>query len=256
MEYKTDVALLSVTPTEAGAVRHFFKWEPENCEEDAQIYERSSFLNDGKTCSLVHAQAEDMGMPAAAALAMKVIWHYRPRYLIMVGIAAGVAKEELEDQQYGDVVVADVVWNYSSGKFTHPESAEIAYGDLGFEPRPVAETIPEDILALIREAASSPRNPCHIYIGPMACGTSVVANRSVIEKQIYQQYRHTAGLDMESYGAVYAANHAPAPRPKPIILKSVCDFADHVKSDEFQRFAAYSSCEFAKFLIEEVLPME
>ena len=256
MSYKTDVVLLSVTDTEAGAVRHFYDWERRIFEGDDQPYETASFQRDGRTRSLIHVQAEDMGMPAAAALTMKVIWRFRPRYLIMVGIAAGVVKEELEDQQYGDVVVADMVWNYSSGKMVSPESAEIIYGDLGFEPRPVAESVPEDVLEQIREAAFSPKNPCHIYIGPMACGSSVVANRSVIEKQIYQQYQHTAGLDMESYGVVYAANHAPAPRPKPIILKSVCDYADSVKSDEFQRYAAYSSCEFAKFLIEEILPME
>ncbi len=102
---------------------------------------------------------------------------------------------------------------------------------------------------------NSEDNPCHAYIGPMACGSTVVANRELIEKQIYSQYQRTAGLDMESYAVVYAANHANEPKPIPIIVKSVCDFADNTKSDEYQRFAAYSSCEFAKFLYEKILPM-
>ncbi len=174
----------------------------------------------------------------------------------MVGIAAGVVKEELEDQRYGDVIVPDVIWNYSAGKFVSPELAQIRYGNMGFLPRSTAEHIPEEILPYLIKAAESDENPCHVYIGPMACGSTVVANRELLEKQIYTQYQHTAGLDMESYAVVYAANHANDPRPTPIIVKSVCDFADSKKSDDYQRFAAYSSCEFAQFLYEKILPFD
>ena len=173
----------------------------------------------------------------------------------MVGIAAGVAKSELEEQMYGDVIVPDIVWNYSAGKFVSPDKAKIVYGNLGFLPRSTSEAIPEEILPYLRQAAGSEENPCHVFIGPMACGSTVVASRELLEKQVYSQYQHTAGLDMESYAVVYAANHASEPKPAPIIVKSVCDFADSTKSDDYQRFAAYSSCEFAKYLYEKVLPM-
>lgn len=255
-EYKTDVALLSVTTTEFRAVTHFHAWRAKTFSGDDQIYDISTFERDGRQCSLVHAKINEMGMTAAAATAMKVIYTFRPRYMIMVGIAAGVVKDDLEDQRYGDVIVPDVVWNYAAGKFVSPEKAVIRYGDLGFLPRSTSESIPEEIMPYLRRAIESEENPCHAYIGPMACGSTVVANRELLEKQIYTQYQHTAGLDMESYAVVYAANHASDPRPTPIIVKSVCDFADSRKSDEYQRFAAYSSCEFAKFLYEKILPME
>ena len=254
--YETDVALLSVTTTEFRAVTHFHDWRAKTFPGDDQIYDTASFERDGRQHTLVHAKIGEMGMTAAAATAMKVIFTFRPRYLIMVGIAAGVAKNELEDQRYGDVIVADVVWNYSAGKFVSPEQAEIHYGNLGFLPRSTSESIPEEIMLYLRRAAASEENPCHVYIGPMACGSTVVANRELLEKQIYTQYQRTAGLDMESYAVVYAANHASDPKPTPIIVKSVCDFADSRKSDEYQRFAAYSSCEFAKFLSEKILPMD
>ncbi|MBR4204211.1 MAG: hypothetical protein IKQ92_01900 [Clostridia bacterium] len=254
--YETDVALLSVTTTEFRAVTHFHDWRAKTFPGDDQIYDVATFERDGRQHTLVHAKIGEMGMTAAAATAMKVIFTFRPRYLIMVGIAAGVAKNELEDQRYGDVVVADVVWNYSAGKFVSPEQAEIHYGNLGFLPRSTSESIPEEIMPYLRRAAASEENPCHVYIGPMACGSTVVANRELLEKQIYTQYQRTAGLDMESYAVVYAANHASDPKPTPIIVKSVCDFADSRKSDEYQRFAAYSSCEFAKFLYEKILPMD
>lgn len=254
-EYQTDVALLSVTTTEFKGVMHFHSWHATVFNGDDQIYDTATFERDGAEHTLVHAKIGEMGMTAAAATAMKVIYTFRPRYLIMVGIAAGIVQEKLEDQRYGDVIVPDVVWNYSAGKFVSPDMAKISFGGLGFLPRSSSESIPEEILPYLRKAVASEDNPCHAYIGPMACGSTVVANRELIEKQIYSQYQRTAGLDMESYAVVYAANHASEPRPAPIIVKSVCDFADNTKSDEYQRFAAYSSCEFAKFLYEKILPM-
>ena len=228
-EYQTDVALLSVTATEFRAVTQFHEWRAKVLTGDDQIYDVAEFERDGQRRTLVHAKISEMGMTAAAATAMKVIFTFRPRYLIMVGIAAGIAKEELEEQQYGDVIVPDVVWNYSAGKFVSPDKAQIKYGNMGFLPRPSAETIPEEIMPYLRAAAESPENQCHVHIGPMACGSTGVANRELLDKQIYSQYQHTAGLDMESYAVVYAANHASNPRPIPIIIKSVCDFADSEK---------------------------
>lgn len=73
---------------------------------------------------------------AAATLSMKLIEHFRPRYLIGVGITAGVALEDVEQQVYGDVVVADEVWDCAAGKFVSPEDSEIHYDNVGFLPRP------------------------------------------------------------------------------------------------------------------------
>ena len=253
-EYGTDVALMSVTNTEFSAVLLFHDWRAQTLRGDDQIYDVSTFERDGKTMSLVHVKQDEMGMTAAAATAMKLIYEFRPRYLIMVGIAAGVALKGVADQMYGDVVVPDVIWNYSAGKFVSPDKASISYGDVGFLPRSTYASIPDEILPYIKEAINSEENQCHVHVGPMACGSTVVANRDILEKQIHSQLRETAGLDMESYAVVYAALHAPKPRPIPIIIKSVCDFADVEKSDDYQRFAAYTSCEFAKLLYEKYLP--
>ena len=223
---------------------------------DSQIYDVAEFERDGRICSLVHVKQDEMGMTSAAATTMKLIYEFRPRYLIMVGIAAGVVLEGVADQIYGDVVVPDIVWNYSAGKFVTPEKAEIRYGEVGFLPRTTVAVIPEGVLHFVRQAMESPENQCHIHIGPMACGSTVVSNRRILDSQIHTQLRNTVGLDMESYGVVYAALHATDPRPVPLVIKSVCDYADSQKSDDYQRFAAYTSCEFAKLLYEKYLPLD
>ena len=157
---------------------------------------------------------------------------------------------------YGDVLVPDVVWNWSAGKFVSPDKADISFGDVGFLPRYTYEQIPGEILPYIRMAIDSPENEYHVHIGPMACGTAVVANSKLLERSILTRVRDAIGLDMESYAVVYSANHATDPRPIPIIVKSVCDYATSDKSDEYHRFAAYTSCQFAKLLYEKYLPLD
>jgi nucleoside phosphorylase len=52
---------------------------------------------------------------------------------------------------------------------------------------------------------------------------------------------------------MYAIKEAPVPRPKGLIIKSVCDYADEEKSDQYQKFAAFTSAQFAKLLYEKFL---
>lgn len=254
--YRTDVALMTATMTELNAVKYIHDWSDFRIPGDDQIYSKATFECGGTKHSLIHARQKEMGMTAAATTAMKLIYEFRPRYLIMVGIAAGVAQDGIADQMYGDVVVPDVVWNYTAGKFVSPENADISFGDVGFLPRSTFVSVPEEAIGYVRRAVESPDNECHVHIGPMACGSAVVANRKILEKQIHSQLDTTAGLDMESYAVVYAAMHATEPRPLPIIIKSVCDYANSQKGDDYQKFAAYTACDFAKMLYEKYLPYE
>ena len=50
-----------------------------------------------------------------------------------------------------------------------------------------------------------------------------------------------------------AVKSAPAPKPKGLVIKSVCDYANEEKSDQYQKFAAYTSAQFAKLLYEKFL---
>ena len=196
-----------------------------------------------------------MGMTAAAVLAMKLIQRFRPRYLIMPGIAAGISIQETDAQFYGDVVVADTIWNYAAGKFVSADRADIQFGGVGFIPRPTVIQMDPKIRECVVDAVNSSENQCHVRIGPMACGSKVVATREILEKQIHSQFPHTIGLDMESYAVIYAAENATHPRPYALVIKGVSDYADGEKSDDYQKFAAYTSAEFAKLLYEKYLPL-
>lgn len=253
-EYDYYVALITVTATEEAGLRYMYDdWKPLLLEGDKQQYYETSFIRKGKTYKIVTARSGEMGMTAAGILTMKMISVFRPKYVIMVGIAAGVAYKKNVDQIYGDVVVPDVVWDYSSGKFVSAKRASVTFGGVGFIPRPHFVNTDESMLEAVERAMESEENECHVHIGPMACGSTVVANSEVVEKQIHSQYGNTAALDMESYAVMYAIKEAPVPKPKGLVIKSVCDYADEEKSDQYQKFAAYTSAQFAKLLYEKFL---
>lgn len=255
-EYAAYVMLIVATETEEAAVKQLYDWKPITFPDDGQVYYSASIEKDGRVRRIVYARQEEMGMTVAATLTLKSIAHFRPLYVLMVGIAAGIATQDMAEQVYGDVVVADMVWNYTTGKFVSPNRTDIRFGNVGFVPKPAVVHTDEALLALVRKAAASPGNQCRVHIGPMATGSAVVTNREIVNKQIHTMFRETIGLDMEAYGVAYAALNATAPRPKTLVIKSVCDYANDEKSDRYQRFAAYTSCEFAKLLIEEFLPTD
>lgn len=253
MDYNFDVAIVTAVKIETESVMRLYDdWKEVKISSDTQVYYETSFEKGGVKRRVITAQQNEMGMTAASYLASKMISLFRPRYLIMVGIAAGIGAEQI----YGDVIVPDVIWNYAAGKFVSAEKADITFGDIGFLPRPIAIEIDEEILSIIKALKDNPDNEFHLHIGPMACGNSVVANRDVVNKQIHSLFPKTAGLDMESYSVFYAAMHATEPKPKAIVIKSICDYADSEKSDQYQKFASYTSSRFAKFLYENYLKYE
>ncbi|QNM05333.1 5'-methylthioadenosine/S-adenosylhomocysteine nucleosidase family protein [Qiania dongpingensis] len=252
-QYGCAVALQTAVSIEtAGVMRLYGEWRTLHYPGDSQIYYETEFERDGKHFRLVTAQQEEMGMPAAVSLSHKLIERFRPRYLIMPGIAAGIGAEQI----FGDVIAADTVWNYSYGKFVSADEAGIQFGTVGFLPRPTSLYLDKEVERYVRRAAKAPDNEFHVHIGPMACGTAVVSNSEVVEKQVRAQFPLTAGLDMESYGVFYAARHASGLKPEPVVVKSICDFADEGKNHIYQKFASFTSSEFARLLYEKYLPLE
>ena len=249
--YRAFAALIYVTETEKEAVMRMYDWRERRFEGDSQLYYEAEETKDGMP--IVSAMQDEMGMTASATLTMKLIEHFRPKYVIMPGIAAGTLSENTDEQLYGDVVLADMVWNYSNGKYVPKDEASIVFGEVGFKPRPTVVKIDEDLLPYFEKAVHSEENETHVHVGAIASGSTVVANRIILDQQVKGQFETTKGLEMEGYGVAYAVAHATEPRPKAIIAKSVCDFADSRKSDKYQKFAAFTSCQFVKLMIDKIL---
>lgn len=251
-DYSSYAALICATDSEEDAIRKIFGWEPLTVPGDEQLYYETSIQVKGETLRIVGARQNEIGMVAATSLAMKLIEHFRPMYIIMPGIMAGIG--ENSDHFYGDIVLADEIWNCANGKYVSAENAEAKFGTIGFLPRPTSVGISDWLKDVLRDVVQNDDNEYIVHLGALACGNSVVANREVLNAFVSAKKDFTVGLDMESYGVAYAASNATEPRPHPIIAKSICDFANDNKDDKYQQFAAFNSCQFVKHLLEDVLP--
>lgn len=236
----THIELESVLQLDGG-------WHEDLVPDDDQIYHRGTFRGGRRDVQVVACASVEMGLTAASALVSKVIGRYRPRFLAMAGIAAGIKGH------FGDVLISTHAWDYGSGKIK--ERGVISE----FLPAPSQVRVHSNLLARlqlfaldgsvarrIQDAWSddpSPAAELTFILGGIASGASVVESVSLVDR-IRNVDRKAVGVDMEGYAVLYTAAHASRPRPKAFVAKSVCDFANGDKSDDYQRYAAFTSARF------------
>ena len=86
----------------------------------------------------------------------------------------------------------------------------------------------------------------------MASGAAVLENRPLIQ-QITAHQRKVIGIEMETYGVFMACRCCSEPRPLAMSIKSICDFGDSNKTDNYQAYAAYTSAQYLyEFAIVEL----
>ena len=93
-------------------------------------------------------------------------------------------------------------------------------------------------------------------MGPIASGASVIANPEKVQDIIDNQIRDLVAIEMEVYGVYYAAKWAISPKPKFIAIKSICDYADTNKNDDFHDYASYTSVKVFEKLAKEYFEYE
>ena len=225
------------------------EWVEIRHPNDPTIYHKGCFRNGEKKLSVIAACAQQMGMPAAAVLSSKLITQFRPRFLAMSGIAAAVKGG---DAKLGDILIADQSWDYESGKHKITDNKQF------FEPDPRSIPLSVDVKEWLLHLQAQkyftsdiqnawrggmPEGTLKVHIGPIASGAAVIQDESIVA-HIKAHSRKLIGLDMETYGVFFAAENCTQPRPIPISIKSVCDFADKDKSDQHQAYAAFTSAQY------------
>jgi nucleoside phosphorylase/CheY-like chemotaxis protein len=259
-EFDVDLCILTaLDDPELSAVLDLeWGWQQRRYDGDGTVYHEGATTGLNGAVRVIAAAAPRMGLVASAVLASKMTMRFRPRYLAMVGIAAGV-KDKVE---IGDVLAADPCWNYDSGK------RHVKDGAKTFSPEP-HQVAPDNVVrgsltALARDqealdelrrgwkAERLNRSPA-LRIGPVASGAAVLQDSSIVTA-ILDQHRKTIGVEMESYSVFVAAAEAPHPQPRAFSMKAVCDFADEMKNDDHQAYAAYTSAGALRLLVERHLP--
>ena len=203
-----------------------------------------------KTLRVVATTSTSMGLTAAAIATTQLVFQFRPRLIVMIGIAAGTHSA---NKQFGDVLVADPSVDYNSGKVIAQGGIREFQPDpypIGLNPRlrSVLQKYRGEHNPLFEEIRSrwkgkTPSVPNSLHVGPVGAADQVIDDASRII-EIQKNWRKLIGVEMETYGVYRAAWESPEPKPRFVSFKAVCDFAAE-KSDSWQDYAAFMAAEFA-----------
>lgn len=256
--HKIDIAIVTALhKIELEAVLSLpCNWKEERFADDNNIYYFGTLeLVNGEIKTIVATSCSRMGMSSAAATTMKVCSKLSPDTIVMTGILAGVEGKT----NFGDILVADPCWDWGSGKLTikdgapkflnapHQISLDTTYRTIFQEIS--AKRLYLDEICNNWAPSSRPSTYLNLHVGPVATGAVVLEDPNTVDI-IVDQHRETIGVEMEAYGFAYAASIAEKKSPISIIIKSVCDFANPDKNDNWQAYAAYTSAQLTyRFLI-------
>jgi nucleoside phosphorylase len=247
--YEVDVCIVTAlrSPEYEAIIALPVEWSNPKLIDSNTYVQTGEIESEGQKLSIVAATCSRMGATETALISAKLIHYFRPRFLMMTGICAGVQGKT----NVGDVIVANPTWDWQSCKRAKREDGT------------VIELPAKDFISLERDVSSrieafaadkknlneiksgwlgeSPQTELRVCLGPLATGSIVVADGETLLLIKEKQHKEVLGLEMETYALYAAARAAGKPRPIAISLKAVCDFGDYLKDDRFQRYAAYTS---------------
>lgn len=258
-QYSVDICIITAMQTpELDAILDLpWEWEEPDFLDTCTFYHRGVLKLDHNTYNVIAVTTGLPGMVTSAILASKLINMLHPRFLIMTGICAGVK----EHCKLGDVLFACEAWDWQSGKYT----VEGGISKFLIEPHQIQ--VPSYVTTRMMElktkdslfagilnnwSGEKPNTPIRLRIGPLASGSSVLANPDRVE-QVMEQHRKLVGIDMEIYGVYASAFYGPHPRPTFFALKGVSDYGTTEKSDKWQTYASYVSAQTLKIFVERYL---
>ena len=208
-----------------------------------------------QSITVVAATPDRTGLTASSILTTKVLNIFRPKLLMIVGIAAGF---QSADVAIGDILVANPAIDYGSGKIAIDED-----GNEVFIPSPYPVDLPTRVRELLNRCrreglflreihnqwnGKKPREIPDITIGPLGSGDLVIDSPRKVS-EIEGLWRKIIGVEMEVYSVYQACRQAQYPNPDFLSLKAVCDKGQE-KSDDWQHYAAFVSAQYAFSLIK------
>jgi nucleoside phosphorylase len=189
-----------------------------------------------------------MGRLEAANAVGDAIRRWRPKFIILVGIAGGLAKAGVS---VGDVLISEQIADYELQKLT-PKKTQIRWSVHRANPRMLGaakQLRPEDWRPLIRAARPVP-GESRRHAGPICTGDKVIANR--LMNQYRDVWTKLIGVEMEAGGAASGAFQAPE-APGFFMVRGVSDLADAKKDNaQTQSWRAYA-CDIAAAYVEALL---
>ncbi len=212
------------------------------------VYERGDFTTAYGTWDVGIGQI-GTGNSASAAAVERAITHFDPEIILFVGVAGGV-----KDVKIGDVVAAERVYDYESGKVHDTaflKRPKVGMSSYSLIERAKAEARNENWLRRIYcygpTPVSLPRP--HVLVGPIAAGEKVIAStRSELFDFLYKNYNDTLAVEMEGRGFLEAARANE--RVQALIIRGISDLIDNKTSFDARGSQERAASHAAAFAFE------
>ena len=212
-----------------------------------------------KELKVIAVCADSPGVCATSILATALYTVAKVDAVFMTGITAGV---EYDDLRLDDVIIAEAVMDYATGKLKEGEDKngeikwlrEIHQVNASSHLLSCATSlfreseICDDINHELREKnLKDGRDNVQFRKAKTVCGPFVVASGSLVDV-LKRDDRKLQALDMEGFGLYLTAHNLDK---QALWIKGVCDFADIHKGDGHHKCCAYVSAAFLYQLLRE-----
>ncbi|MDX3228946.1 effector-associated domain 2-containing protein [Streptomyces sp. ME19-01-6] len=250
---RAEVVILTALEVEYRAVRAHLEELRTVAAERGSLFEVGVF-REGHADTSVAIHMTGPGNPGAAALVERASALFTPRALLFVGVAGG-----RKDVGLGDVVAAEAVYDYETGKDTED----------AFLPRQRTHQSTYDLVQLARTVAAgdewqrgirlagggaAPRPKAHVK--PIAAGGRVVTHqRSEVGRRLTAGAGDAVAVDMEGFGflaGAYVNRHVDA-----LVIRGISDLLadkDEAHDEHWQPVASRHAAAFAFALLRRLPP--
>jgi nucleoside phosphorylase len=255
IEPRIDFAIITAIKAERLAVLKAFEIDEKkdrNRSKGSRTYWRKRLpLQDGRFYEVVVAQSLDIANVNAAILTNDMLHHWKPAAVLMVGIAAA-AKPEAE-QHIGDLIIGRDVYYYETGKITAegrlPEPKNVPVSHILLDR---VQALPESNFSILVDRPDGTNIRPKVELGVIASGDKVIAHAAERDS-IAATNRKILAIEMEAYGVIEAVRQSPK-QIDCLVIRSLCDYADSNKHDQWHSYAAAVAAGFTKhFLLDEPL---
>jgi nucleoside phosphorylase len=249
-KYDRTVVICTALEVEYGAVREFVT-EPLSTHHDrGTIYEKGSFTAPGGGWTVVLVETGAGNSTAGVALE-RAITKFSPDVVLFVGVAGG-----RKDVVLGDVVAADAVYDYDTGKDT----------GTGYLPRIKTHSSAHALVQCAKFVARGREWQKRIHVPggrlpnavvrPLAAGSKVIADdRSATARHLELYCSDAAAVDMEGHGFLHGAYVNAG--VEALVIRGVSDMLSGKSSMadlHWQPLAARHAAAFAFELLAQHIP--
>ena len=249
-----DFVFVTALPEERNALMKkldFYQLPPD--KSDTRTYFKAdlpaTFPGGVTTCSyrVILMQLLGMGRVQAALATADAIRRWHPRYILLIGIAGGMASQGIN---LGDILLANQIVDYELQKLTS-NGPQIRWETHQSDPQLLgvcqAYLGSNYWLSLLSEKRPG-SGETTIHIGPIASGDKVIAFGEVLARYS-AMWPKLIGVEMEASG-VAAAAFQSSEKPGFFMIRCVSDLADEEKgSPKVNKWRSYAYDAAASFAI-------